>query len=86
VLLEARGPRAQHAAEQCFDRAIAIATGQNARSLLLRAVIARVGLRHGDPQTADITRMLEPVYDSFGEGFNLPDLQLAARLIGRASP
>jgi hypothetical protein len=30
--------------------------------------------------------MLEPVYDSFGEGFNLPDLQLAARLIGRASP
>jgi class 3 adenylate cyclase/predicted ATPase len=70
------------AVETELRAAIEIARGQGARWQELRAArsLARVMRERGDGAQAE--RLLRPVYESFAEGFETPDLAEAAELLG----
>jgi class 3 adenylate cyclase/predicted ATPase len=69
-------------AEMHFNRALAIAQEQQAKSWELRAAmsLARLLRDQGKGQTA--RQLLTPVYDWFTEGFNTRDLKEAKALLG----
>ena len=69
------------AAETCFQRAMAIAQHQNAKSFELRAAtsLAKLWQQHGKRQEA--YDLLAPVYNWFTEGFDTADLQDAKALL-----
>jgi len=69
-------------AEMHFNRALAIAREQQAKSWELRAAmsLARLLRDQGKGQTA--RQLLTPVYDWFTEGFNTRDLKEAKALLG----
>jgi predicted ATPase len=67
-------------AEPCFDQALAIARGQRARSLELRAAISLSRLRALQGRPAD-RRQLADAYRWFTEGFNTGDLQEAKAVL-----
>ncbi len=73
------------AAEGAFQRALAVARSQEARSLDLRAAtsLARLWQRHGRAQ--DARQLLSPIYGWFSEGFDTPDLIAAAALLDELS-
>ena len=76
------GPKANAAqAEQCFERALAVARQQQARSWELRAAmsLARLWRDQGKPQQA--RELLAPVYGWFTEGFDTRDLKEAKALL-----
>jgi hypothetical protein len=83
VLLAAQGGRRQQEADDCLANAVAVATRQNARVLLLRAELARARLRDERARTPDGANTLLTVYDSFTEGLDSPDLIEAAHFVGR---
>jgi TOMM system kinase/cyclase fusion protein len=64
-------------AESCFHRALAVARGQQARSLELRAALslARLWGRQGRPQAG--RELVAAVYGTFTEGFETHDLLTA---------
>jgi len=64
-------------AECCFERALAVAQKQNARTWQLRAAtsLARLWLDHGKREQA--RDLLAPIYNWFTEGFDTPDLREA---------
>jgi predicted ATPase len=68
-------------AEACFDRALAVARAQQAKSWELRAAMsmARLWRDQGMPQQA--RELLAPVYDWFTEGFDTLDLKQAKALL-----
>lgn len=68
-------------AEECFQRAIAIARQQEAKSLELRAVLSlsRLWQQQGKPK--DARHLLADIYDWFTEGFDTPDLKEAKALL-----
>jgi predicted ATPase len=68
-------------AEACFQRALAMARGQQARSLELRAAtsLSRLWQQQGKWDAA--RELLAPIYDWFTEGFDTPDLQEAKALL-----
>ncbi|MBV8334257.1 MAG: AAA family ATPase, partial [Alphaproteobacteria bacterium] len=68
-------------AEACFQRAIAVARAQQAKSFELRAAtsLARLWQRRG--QRAKARDLLAPVYDWFTEGFDTADLKEAKALL-----
>ncbi|MGC9358405.1 MAG: tetratricopeptide repeat protein, partial [Anaerolineae bacterium] len=71
-------------AETYFQRAIAVAQEQAARSWELRAMMSLYKLRQAEgPQTELTTarQQLAEIYDWFTEGFDTPDLQEAAALL-----
>ena len=70
------------AVETELGSAIEIARGQGARWQELRAArsLARLMRERGDG--AEVERLLRPVYESFTEGFETPDLAGAAELLG----
>jgi tetratricopeptide (TPR) repeat protein len=70
------------AAEDCFFRSLKIAEDQGARSLALRAAMSLVRLMGilGDSDRAN--KILAGIYQSFDQGFDSPDLQLARKLLG----
>jgi predicted ATPase len=61
--------------EECYQAALAVAQRQETRSLVLRAAtsLARFWCNEGRCDAA--RRLLAPVYGSFTEGFNTPDLE-----------
>jgi predicted ATPase len=69
-------------AEENFDRALAVARQQQAKSLELRASmsLARLWRDQGKPQQA--RDLLAPVYGWFTEGFDTRDLKEAEALLG----
>ena len=73
-------PRAAEA-EACFQRAIAVAQQQSAKSWELRAAtsLARLWQQQGKP--AEAHELLTPVYDWFTEGFDTADLKDAKALL-----
>jgi predicted ATPase len=78
-----RSPQSDTAkAEACFERALAIARQQRARSWELRAAmsVARLWRDQGKPQQA--RELLAPVYGWFTEGFDTRDLKEAKALLG----
>jgi predicted ATPase len=74
-------PEPEFSAEQCFERAIAIAQQYEAKGLELRAAIslAQLWQAAGQPQRA--LELLSIIYDWFQEGFDTADLQRASTLI-----
>ena len=68
-------------AEECFERALAIARKQQAKSWELRAAmsLARLWRDQGKPQQA--RELLAPVYGWFTEGFDTLDLKEAKVLL-----
>ena len=72
-------------AEVYFDRALAVARAQQAKSWELRAAMsmARLWRSQGKRQQAD--DLLAPVYDWFTEGFDTLDLKEAKALLDELS-
>ena len=68
-------------AEACFERALAVAREQEAKSWELRAAtnMARLWYDQGKPQQA--RELLAPVYGWFTEGFDTLDLKAAQVLL-----
>ena len=69
-------------AQACFERALALARAQQAKSWELRAAmsLARLLSDQGKRQTA--RNLLAPIYDWFTEGFDTSDLRKAKTLLG----
>jgi hypothetical protein len=68
-------------AEACFHRALAIARVQEAKSFELRAATSLARLWRDQGKRAAARDLLAPLYASFTEGFDIPDLQDARALI-----
>ena len=68
-------------AEVCFNKALAISRKQGAKSLELRATISMTRLWLGQGKRDEAQRLLEEIYNWFTEGFDTPDLKLAAKLL-----
>lgn len=68
-------------AEACFNQALEMARGQGAKWLELRTAVSLARLAHarGNPDYA--RNLLAPVYDSFTEGFDTPDMRDAKALL-----
>ena len=81
-LLLAGGAEAAEA-EAALRRALEIARGQQAKSLELRAARALAGLWAGSGRTGEARDLLSPVYSSFTEGLETPDLESARALLSR---
>jgi predicted ATPase/class 3 adenylate cyclase len=78
--------RATARAEVYFERALAVARQQRAKSWELRAAMsmARLWRDQGKPQQA--RELLAPVYGWFTEGFDTPDLKAAKALLEALGP
>jgi predicted ATPase len=80
IALKWSAPDAERA-EACFDRALAVARRQQAKSWELRAAMsmARLWRDQGKPQQA--RELLAPVYGWFTEGFDTRDLKEAKAML-----
>ena len=68
-------------AEACFERALAIARAQQARSWELRAAMSMARLWRDQGRRAEAHDLLAPIYGWFTEGFNTRDLKEAKALL-----
>jgi predicted ATPase len=73
----------QDEAEESFHRAIAIARGQHAKSLELRAATSLARLWRDQGKRQEARDLLAPVYGWFTEGFDTLDLKEAKALLDR---
>jgi len=73
-------------AEAYFERALAIARRQQAKSFELRAAMSMARLWRDQGKMADARDLLAPVYGSFTEGFETRDLQDAKVLLDALAP
>ena len=73
----------EHAAEELFERALALARAEHAKSLELRAAtsLARLAEHRGEGERG--RDVLAPVYEWFREGLDTPDLRDARALLER---
>jgi predicted ATPase len=69
------------AAEGWFTRAMAIAAGQGALLLELRAAVSLGRLLVRENRAAEVRPLLTPLYDRFTEGFEMSDLRAARALL-----
>ena len=67
--------------EACFQTALDIARGQQAKSLELRAATSLARLLQSQGKRQDAYDLLAPVYGWFTEGFDTADLQEARALL-----
>ena len=74
--------REQHEAETCFQHALDVARGQQAKSLELRAAMSLARLWQRQDKRAQARALLADVYNWFTEGFDTADLQEAKTLLG----
>jgi predicted ATPase/class 3 adenylate cyclase len=68
-------------AEECFQRASAIAVEQGSRCFELRAATRVARLWHDQGEASRARGSLAPIYGSFTEGFDTPDLREAKELL-----
>lgn len=68
-------------AEVCLREAHAIARGQHATSLAMRAATRLARLWQHQHRCRDAYNLLAPVYEAFTEGFDTTDLQEAKALL-----
>ena len=78
-LLNAKGDR--FAAERNYLQAIAVAEGQSAKLLQLRASTSLARLWRDQGRRAEALDLLDPVYNWFTEGFAAADLKDAKALL-----
>ena len=68
-------------AEACFERALAVARAQQAKSWELRAAISMARLWRDQGKRQQAHDLLAPVYNWFTEGFDTLDLKEAKALL-----
>jgi class 3 adenylate cyclase/predicted ATPase len=68
-------------AEACFERALAVARAQQAKSWELRAAISMARLWRDQAKRDEARELLAPVYGWFTEGFDTLDLKQAKALL-----
>jgi predicted ATPase len=68
-------------AEACFERAFAVARGQEAKSFELRAAMSMARLWREQGKRDEARELLAPVYGWFTEGFDTLDLKQAKALL-----
>jgi len=76
-LLRARSTDDRRDPEGRYRKAMAIARGQQAKSLELRAATRLARLWREEDRSAEARDLLAPIYEWFTEGFGTPDLQEA---------
>jgi predicted ATPase len=69
-------------AQAYFDRALAIARAQQAKSWELRAAMSMARLKHDQGKRDEARDLLAPIYGWFTEGFDTLDLKQAKALLG----
>ena len=84
-LLLDRSPGDHGPAESAFQKALSVARAQNAKSLELRAATSLARLWQAQSKTTAARDLLAPVYQSFSEGFDTPDLKSANALLDELS-
>jgi predicted ATPase len=67
--------------EACFDRALAVARTQQAKSWELRAAMSMARLWRDQGKRDEARELLAPVYGWFSEGFDTLDLKQAKALL-----
>ena len=72
--------------EACFQKAITVARGQEARSWELRATLSLARLWQRQGKRDDARQVLSAIYSWFTEGFDTPDLQEARALLEERPP
>ena len=80
-LLLDRSPGDPGPAESAFQKALSVARAQQAKSLELRAATSLARLWQAQAKTTAARDLLAPVYRSFSEGFDTPDLKSANALL-----
>ena len=80
-ILIAQAPGDTGPAERAFEKGLAVARAQGARSLELRAATSLARLWQVEGKTAEARELLAPVYDWFTEGLDTPDLVDAKTLL-----
>ena len=70
-------------AEAYFERALAVARQQQAKSWELRAAMSMARLWRDQGKTQQARELLAPVYGWFTEGFDTLDLQEAKALLAQ---
>ena len=73
-------------AEKYFERALAVARKQQAKSWELRAAMSMARLRRDQDNTQQARELLAPVYGWFTEGFDTRDLKEAKALLDTLAP
>ena len=68
-------------AEACFERALAVARAQQAKSCELRAAMSMARLWREQGKRDEARELLAPVYGWFTEGFDTLDLKQAKALL-----
>jgi class 3 adenylate cyclase/predicted ATPase len=68
-------------AEKCFERALAVARQQQAKSWELRAAVSLARLWRSQGKVREARELLAPVYGWFTEGFDTRDLKEAKALL-----
>ena len=68
-------------AEAYFERALAVARAQQAKSWELRAAVSMARLWRDQGKRDEARGLLAPVYGWFTEGFDTPDLKQAEALL-----
>jgi predicted ATPase len=80
-LLAAESPDQMAAAEGCFRRAIETARRQQSKGWELRATTSLARLWHRQGRRDEAQSALEPIYNTYTEGFTTPDLMDAKTLL-----
>ena len=80
LLLQAEGA-AEEAVETCFEQALTVARAQGARIFELRAAVDLSRLRRDQGRLDEARSLLSPLYSSFAEGLETPDLRAARELL-----
>ena len=70
-------------AETYFERALAVARQQQAKSWELRTAISLARLWHSQGKVSEARELLAPVYGWFTEGFDTRDLKEAKALLAQ---
>jgi predicted ATPase len=78
---ELRIGRDEERLEMCFQRAIAIARAQQAKSFELRAALSLARLWRDQGKRDEACNLLAPLYGWFAEGFDTADLKKAKALL-----
>jgi predicted ATPase len=84
-LLLDRSPGDHGPAEGAFQKALSVARAQQAKSLELRSATSLARLWQAQGKTTAARDLLAPVYQSFSEGFDTPDLKSANALLDELS-